>query len=99
MVSMTPHEGHLMRLLDRFRNRAQTLPAGSQSAPIQELGQSQVAARTAQTRDVRPWAGPLSPHDVPSTWMQLPALRSAGWLVDVVGESFYQDAIEAVCGG
>jgi len=45
------------------------------------------------------WTGRPSPFDVAHTWMQLPALRSAGWLVDVVGESFCQDAIEAVSGG
>jgi hypothetical protein len=46
-----------------------------------------------------PWVGPPALNVVPEHWLQLPALRSAGWLVNVVGESFHQDGIEAMSGG
>ena len=33
-----------------------------------------------------------------TAWLQLPALRRAGWMVDFVGQSFNPDAIEEVSG-
>lgn len=36
---------------------------------------------------------------VPSTWLQPPAFRQGGYLVDIVGESHYQEALEAASGG
>lgn len=72
-----------MRFLDRFRSRRGITFTVS------------TAARPAEEQ----WVRRPSPFVVDPTWLQTPTFRSAGWLVDVVGESFYQDAIDEVSGG
>lgn len=79
-----------MRLFERFRlariERATAAPRRPPTAPA-----------TGRSEPI--WTRRAAPHEVSASWLQLPTLRSDGWLVDVVGESFYQDAIEEAGGG
>jgi hypothetical protein len=79
-----------MRLFERFRagriERANPAPTRPPKAPP-----------TGRPEPV--WTRRAAPHEVEATWLQLPTLRCGGWLVDVVGESFYQEAIEECAGG
>jgi hypothetical protein len=82
-----PSMGLLTRLFRSPAPPTRTAPPGRPATP----------RRPAPVE--REWIRSPSPFHVPYTWLQLPALRAAGWIVDVVGESFYQDAIEEVSGG
>ena len=44
------------------------------------------------------WSSPPAPFNVSATWLQVPTLRSAGCLVQVVGTSFNQAALARVGG-
>jgi hypothetical protein len=79
-----------VRLFERFRADRIARAAARTRPPT---------APPTRRPDKATWTGPAALHVISDTWLQLPTLRSAGWLVDVVGESFYQDAIEAVSGG
>lgn len=45
------------------------------------------------------WTPPRTAPTISSTWLQRPSLRAYGYRVGIVGESHYQDALEAACGG
>lgn len=82
-----------VKLLDRFRARHAAPPTDTRPPRrgtwVERPAPSQVPN----------YVGPASAHDISPTWLQLPTLRSAGWLVNVVGESFHQDNLEMVSGG
>jgi hypothetical protein len=79
-----------MRLFERFRADRLARAAARTRPPT---------ASPTRRPEKATWAGPEARQRISDTWLQLPTLRSAGWLVDVVGESFYQDAIEEAAGG
>ena len=76
-----------MKLFDRSRS-ARTAPTTSSS----------VRSPTGTPVETN-WVGPPAPHAIDHHWLQVPTFGAAGFLVDVVGESFNQDAIEAAAGG
>lgn len=78
-----------VKLFDRFRSAriaSPSWPSPSVRSP-------------ARKPDTKNWVGPPAPHAIHHGWLQVPTFRAAGFLVDVVGESFHQEAIEAAAGG